>query len=105
MGGEDWHFQFTEFPHSVTSWKNAGSPPPSVWKLPNEPEPPQPEPPTPEPEDVVTEEDIEKIAQRTTELVFQRMMSDLVTGKDQSFENMVRYTRSAIDKVDKQVEP
>ena len=56
-------------------------------------------------EDDVTEEDIEKIAQRSTELVFQRMISDLVSGKDQTFENMVRYTRSAIDKVDKQVNP
>lgn len=33
-GNEAWHFQFTEFPHSVLQWKAAGSPPPQNWKIP-----------------------------------------------------------------------
>ena len=48
-GGEVWHFQFTEFPHSVSQWKAAGSPQPKKWVLPGEPTPipPTPTPPTP----------------------------------------------------------
>jgi len=38
-GGEVWHFQFTEFPHSVSSWLKAGSPPPTKWVLPGTPPP------------------------------------------------------------------
>lgn len=48
-GGEVWHFQFTEFPHSVSQWQAQGSPPPQKWNLPNEPKPPEPIPPTPIP--------------------------------------------------------
>jgi GH25 family lysozyme M1 (1,4-beta-N-acetylmuramidase) len=33
-GGEAWHFQFTEYPHSVTQWKTQGSPTPQDWLLP-----------------------------------------------------------------------
>jgi hypothetical protein len=36
-GGEDWHFQFTEYPHSVTQWKAQGSPAPQNWKFPGQP--------------------------------------------------------------------
>jgi peptidoglycan hydrolase-like protein with peptidoglycan-binding domain len=36
-GGEVWHFQFTEFPHSVSAWIKAGSPPPQKWVLPAPP--------------------------------------------------------------------
>jgi hypothetical protein len=43
-GGEDWHFQFTEFPHSVTQWKAQGSPPPQKWSFPIAPKPPEPTP-------------------------------------------------------------
>jgi hypothetical protein len=50
-GGEVWHFQFTEFPHSVTQWQAAGSPQPQKWVLPTdprpEPKPPEPTPPLP----------------------------------------------------------
>jgi hypothetical protein len=50
-GGEVWHFQFTEFPHSVSQWKAQGSPPPQKWSFPNTPIPipptPTPIPPTP----------------------------------------------------------
>jgi hypothetical protein len=35
-GGEDWHGQFTEYPHSVTQWKAQGSPKPQTWKLPGD---------------------------------------------------------------------
>jgi len=39
-GGEVWHFQFTEFPHSVSSWIKVGSPQPTKWVLPGtEPQP------------------------------------------------------------------
>jgi hypothetical protein len=42
-GGEVWHFQFTEFPHSVAQWQKAGSPQPQNWKLPgHQPKPPEP---------------------------------------------------------------
>jgi hypothetical protein len=33
-GGEAWHFQFTEYPHSVSQWQKAGSPAPQTWTLP-----------------------------------------------------------------------
>jgi LysM repeat protein len=33
-GGEIWHFQFSEFPHSVAQWQKSGSPAPQNWKLP-----------------------------------------------------------------------
>jgi hypothetical protein len=48
-GGEVWHFQFTEFPHSVAQWQKAGSPPPQVWTFPNTPTPPTPTPTPPNP--------------------------------------------------------
>jgi hypothetical protein len=48
-GGEVWHFQFTEFPHSVTQWKAQGSPPPQKWAFPITPVPPNPTPPIPTP--------------------------------------------------------
>jgi GH25 family lysozyme M1 (1,4-beta-N-acetylmuramidase) len=35
-GGEDWHGQFTEYPHSVTQWKALGSPKPQTWQLPGD---------------------------------------------------------------------
>ena len=52
-GGEVWHFQFTEFPHSVSQWQSQGSQPPQKWNLPNEPKPPEPIPIPPLP--VVTQ--------------------------------------------------
>ena len=51
-GNELWHFQFDEFPNSVSSWKRSGSPPPQNWKVPGQP--PQPTPPTPKPTNWVT---------------------------------------------------
>lgn len=36
-GGEVWHFQFTEFPHSVSAWRKQGSPQPQKWAPPPEP--------------------------------------------------------------------
>jgi hypothetical protein len=33
-GNEDWHYQFTEFPHSVTQWRAAGQPAPKTWSIP-----------------------------------------------------------------------
>lgn len=48
VGNEPWHIQFAELPNSVTQWKAAGSPPPTVWKLPDT-TPPTPTPPTPTP--------------------------------------------------------
>jgi hypothetical protein len=33
-GGEVWHGQFTEFPHSVSQWQAQGSPQPQKWALP-----------------------------------------------------------------------
>jgi hypothetical protein len=47
-GGEVWHFQFTEFPHSVSQWKKSGSPAPTNWKIPGSGTTP-PKPPTPTP--------------------------------------------------------
>jgi len=47
-GGEVWHFQFTEFPHSVSQWQALGSPPPQKWVLPGS-TPPHPSEPTPIP--------------------------------------------------------
>jgi GH25 family lysozyme M1 (1,4-beta-N-acetylmuramidase) len=35
-GGEAWHGQFTEFPHSVTQWQKQGAPKPQTWQLPGE---------------------------------------------------------------------
>jgi hypothetical protein len=35
-GGEDWHGQFTEFPHSVAQWQKLGSPQPQKWVLPGQ---------------------------------------------------------------------
>jgi hypothetical protein len=54
-------------------------------------------------EDEVTQEQIDEIVERSgkraAELVFQTMMPDIVSGKDQSFKNMTRYTRADINKV------
>jgi len=44
-GGEVWHFQFTEFPRSVSAWRKQGSPPPQKWVLPGDPSTPPPKPP------------------------------------------------------------
>ena len=44
-GNELWHFQFYEFPNSVSSWRRSGSPSPQAWKLPGGSTPP-PKPPT-----------------------------------------------------------
>ena len=41
-GGEVWHFQFTEFPHSVAQWQKSGSPGPQNWKIPGGSKPPEP---------------------------------------------------------------
>jgi GH25 family lysozyme M1 (1,4-beta-N-acetylmuramidase) len=40
VGSEPWHFQCTEIPNSVTQWKAAGQPQPTVWKLPGGSSPP-----------------------------------------------------------------
>jgi hypothetical protein len=40
VGSEPWHFQMTEIPNSVTQWKAAGQPQPTVWKLPGGSSPP-----------------------------------------------------------------
>jgi peptidoglycan hydrolase-like protein with peptidoglycan-binding domain len=45
-GGEVWHFQFTEFPHSVSQWLKLGSPQPQNWKIPSTTPVPPPTPPT-----------------------------------------------------------
>jgi LysM repeat protein len=42
-GNELWHFQFDEFPNSVSSWKRSGSPAPQNWTIPGG----SPTPPTP----------------------------------------------------------
>lgn len=45
-GGEVWHFQFTEFPRSVSSWRKQGSPRPQNWTLPGTTPTPTPTPPS-----------------------------------------------------------
>jgi N-acetylmuramoyl-L-alanine amidase len=58
-----------------------------------------PEPEPPPKEDDVTEEDIEKTAQRSAQIVWEKMTNDIVKGEDLSLLNMIRYTRADVNKV------
>jgi Glycosyl hydrolases family 25 len=54
-------------------------------------------------EDEVTEADIEAIARRAAQLVWQWKVDDIVTEEPMQMQTMIRYTRAAVNKIDNQV--
>jgi N-acetylmuramoyl-L-alanine amidase len=60
---------------------------------------PEPEPEPPPEEVALTDEDVERIARRTTELVWANLTEDIVSDDDVSMKNLVRYTRADVNKV------